>query len=308
MKEFGASRAASEAKATRAPHAAQASEGAPAVRPAIAFAATLVIGFVLGLVTGRVTAPGSGDRAPAIGNDDIAQDERADPKPDESGPGLATIAGLAQQAEEYIENSDPSSGLAAVGEILSHAKVTDFLDWSSDPEKVTGRIINEMSDEELTSTITSLVNVSSEDLGEYSDLRDYANRLTDIALSGLITEDSSEDFADIDLTVQFGTDASSSRGAEDPSNAFPHKTRKIYAVIENPSGMTGSVMVHWYRTDQRQKLLLNQYKISPKDNYSYVWLKRPNRRWEEGEYRVEFYSADEFLAPIASGTYRVFAE
>ncbi len=293
MKNFGADREALEEKP---------SEGG---RPVVALVATLVIGFALGIVTGRVTAPrpDAGFQTAATAPGDAAK-----AKEEDDGPGLGVIAGLAKQAGDFIENSEQAQNLAAVSDILSHASVSDILDWSSNPKQVTGRIINEMSDDELVSTITSITKVTPEQLGEYSDLRDYANRLSHIAMSGLITEDATEEFADIDLTVEFATDASSSRGAEGPSTVFPEKTRKIYAVIPNPGDIGSNVMVHWFRTDQPQKLLLDQYRISPQDNYSYVWLKRPDRRWAEGDYRVEFYSADEFLAPIASGEYRVVAE
>ncbi|MDP6980096.1 MAG: hypothetical protein QF570_16075 [Myxococcota bacterium] len=294
MKEFGADRKAMEEPT------------GPQSRPTIALVATLVIGFALGLITGRFTAPTPDATSTAPG---VARTDTGKPaEKEDDGPGIGMIAGLAKQAGEFIESSDEGQGLAAVGDILSHASVTDILDWSRNPEEVSGRIINEMSDDELVSTITSITKVSPEQIGEYSDLRDYANRLSHIAMSGMITDDISDEFVDVHLTVEFATDASSSRGAEDPSSVFPEKTRKIYAVIENPGDIGGNVMVHWYQVDQPRKLLLDQYRISPKDNYSYVWLKAPNRRWQEGQYRVEFFSADEFLAPLASGTYRVVAE
>lgn len=300
MKDFVDPREAQEAQGAQdAPR----SQGG---RPTILLAATLIIGFGLGILVGRVTAP---ERAAQPTDAGAAVAKRVAEKEEKSeGPGLGVIAGLAKQAEDFIESSDEAKGLAAMGDLLSHASMTDILDWSRDPQQVTGRIINEMSDEELTSLITSVIQVTPEQLGEYADVRDYANRLSHIAMSGMITDDISEEFDGIDLQVTFATDASSSRGPEDPSTTFPEDTRKIYAVIENAGDVGRNIMVHWYRVDQPQKLLFDQFRVSPNDNYSYVWLKRPDRRWEAGEYRVEFFSADEFLAPIASGTYRVVAQ
>ncbi len=295
MKEFGASQ-----EAMKEPTG-------PEKRPAVALVATLIIGFALGLITGRFTAPGPDvtSTAPGVATTDAKKKTK---KKEDDGPGLGMIAGLAKQAEDFIDSSGDAQGLGAVSDILSHASMSDILDWNRNPEEVSGRIINEMSDDELVSTITSITKVSPEQLGEYSDLRDYANRLSHIAMSGMITDDISDEFTDVDLSVEFATDASSSRGPEDPATVFAEDTRKIYAVIPNPGDIGGNVMVHWYQVDQPRKLLLDQYRISPKDNFSYVWLKAPNRRWTEGQYRVEFFSADEFLAPLASGTYRVVAE
>lgn len=269
----------------------------------IELGAALVIGLVLGGFFGRWTAP---IPEPTAGAGQRTEQTAVKAPDDRSGPGVGAISGLIGQAEEFM-GSEQGQGFTAAREIISNASVSDLLDWGRSPENVTRRIINEMSDDELISTITSVTKIDPEDLQEVGDLRDYANRLSRIALSGVITPDIATEFDGVEVDVVFATDASSSRGAEDPSAQFPDDTRKIYAVIPNVGDVGTEVMVHWYQIDPPRNMLFDQYRVSPGDEYSYVWLKSPDGRWSEGEYRVEFFSADEFLTPIASGTYRVVA-
>lgn len=261
----------------------------------------LVAGLVVGGVVGRMTAPTIESVAPTRTAANTAKPKAA-PK-----TGIGEVVGLVDRAEEFLD-SEAGQGLSAVGDILSAASVTDLLDWGRSPETVSRRIIHEMSDDELVSTITSITKIDAEDLDEISDLRQFAGRLSDIAMSGLITDDLSDEFDSSSIDVEFATDASSSRGAEDPSLEFQIDTRKIYAVIPNQGDGAETVMVHWYRIDQPEILLFDQYKVSPNDEFSYVWLKSSNREWAVGDYRVEFFSDDEFLTPIGSGSYRVVGE
>jgi hypothetical protein len=253
---------------------------------------SLLVGILIGGVAGRMTAP-------ITTTPTAVKEQPAKPKQD-----IRSVAKMVKKAEEAIEASD-GGGLGVVGDILNAASVSDLLDWGSAPERVSSRIINEMSDDELISTITSITKIDSDALAEVSDLRDYANRLTHIAMSGIITPEISDEFADVDVSVEFATDASSSGGAEDPRFVFDQNARKIYAVIPNAGIGAENVMVHWYRVDQPENLLFDQYRVSPDDDYSYVWLKAPNREWQPGTYRVEFFSSDELVTPLASGTYSV---
>jgi hypothetical protein len=261
--------------------------------------ASLIMGLIVGGFVGRLTAPSVENARASAAPDQIAKDK----KPPSSG--IGDIIKLVDQAEDYLDSE--GAGLSAVGDILTTASMSDLLNWGKAPEMVSRSIINEMSDEELVSTITSITKIGSEDLDEISDLRDYAGRLTHIAMSGIITPDIADEFDNATVSVEFGSDASSSGGAEEASLEFEVNTRKIYAVIPNLELSGDNVMVHWYRIDQPENLLFDQYKVSPGDDYSYVWLKSQGG-WDPGNYRVEFFSADETLAPIASGTYRVVGE
>ena len=270
------------------------------VRPGIQLGAMLVIGLAIGVVLGRVTAPTRPHHAQPI-------NETASVPDTPSAPDMSGITAIVGQAKEFL---DAKSGdeLAAAGEIIGNASISDLLDWSRSPERVSRRIINEMSDYELVSTITSITKLDAEELRTYSDLRGYANRLSHIAMSGVITDDISPEFDHAAIDVVFATGASSRNGAEEPNLVFDEDTRKIYAVIPNDETSGGHVMVHWYRVDPPEIMLFDQYGVSPQDEYSYVWLKPPGGHWDEGEYRVEFFSGDENLTPMAAGNYRVIAE
>ena len=259
--------------------------------------ASLVIGLLIGGLVGRWTAPSvpSDKSAPSIPT------QRApDPEHDE-------ISALAKHMQDAIA-SEAGQGLAAVGEILNAASVSDLLDWGRAPENVSRRIINEMSDDELITTITSMTMITAEELKDISDLRDYANRLSHIAMSGVITPDITDTFGHDSVEVEFSTKANKSTGADDPRFEFYDDTNRIYAVIPNSENSGDNLMVHWYRIDNPEILLFDRYRVSPADEYSYVWLKKAPGQWPAGEYRVEFFSADEYLTPIASGTYQIRTE
>ena len=259
----------------------------------VQMSASLVVGLILGGLVGRWTAPSS---ATDPGLDKLTQQESLKPT-------LSEIADLASGMRDAT-GTEAGQKLEAMGEILGAVKATDLLDWGRAPENVSRRIINEMSDDELVTTITSITKITAEELGEISDLRDYANRLTHIAMSGVITPDISDTFGHESLEVEFSTTANKASGATDPSFEFDEEARRIYAVIPNSESAGETLMVHWYRVDQPENLLFDRYRVSPSDDYSYVWLKSPGR-WTPGEYRVEFFSADEYLSPIASGTYNI---
>ncbi len=259
---------------------------------------SLLIGLVIGGLAGRWTAPSI--------HSDLEATLAGTPETP-SGPGVGGVASLIGNIEKAIA-SDAAKDLSAVGGIISAATVSDLLDWGRAPEDVSRRIINEMSDDELISTITSLTKLTAEDLEGYSDLRDYANRLAHVGLSGVITPELSEGFGHSEREVNFSTGASLSSGARDPRFEFEKSTRKIYAVIPNDESTDDRVMVHWYRIDRPEIMLFDQFQVNPADNFSFVWLKSPPGGWGAGQYRVEFFSPDEFLTPIASGTYNVVAD
>ena len=173
------------------------------VRPGIQLGAMLVIGLAIGVVLGRVTAPTRPHHAQPI-------NETASVPDTPSAPDMSGITAIVGQAKEFL---DAKSGdeLAAAGEIIGNASISDLLDWSRSPERVSRRIINEMSDYELVSTITSITKLDAEELRTYSDLRGYANRLSHIAMSGVITDDISPEFDHAAIDVVFATGASSRR-------------------------------------------------------------------------------------------------
>ena len=185
---------------------------------AIQISISLLVGLGVGILVGRWTAPSG------------IVDPSSVPPGNSSSPGLGDVANLVGKARKAIE-SDGGAGLGAVGDILGNASVGDLIDWGRAPENVSRRIINEMSDDELISTITSITKLTSEDLSDYSDLRSYANRMVHIAMSGIITDELDEDFDYDAPQVEFATGANKSTGARDPQAQFEPGVRKIYAVI-----------------------------------------------------------------------------
>lgn len=180
--------------------------------------------------------------------------------------------------------------------------IEDLLRLGDGAEELSRLVIDEMSDRELIAAITSFTALTRRDLDEVSDLRRYAHRLTEIAMSGVVTDPLPTPFGA--SGVRFATSANTLDGAVDPSDVFRPEARKIYAVFPSERYDDGHVVVHWYHSDDPELLLFDRYLVTPGDAFSYVWLDRP-RGWEPGEYRVEVYTGDEELRALAVGSYRV---
>ena len=92
-------------------------------------------------------------------------------------------------------------------------------------------------------------------------------------------------------------------GPYDAAGSFSGDGR-IYATFPMEGYRGDEVFVKWYRSDDPEILLFDRYLIQREADYNYVWLDNETG-WREGEYRVEFYSADEAMEKIAVGRYDI---
>ncbi len=198
--------------------------------------------------------------------------------------------------------ADALTSLIEARRPVAREAIGDLLRLGDGAEELSRLVIDEMSDRELISAITSFTALTRTDLDEVSDLRRYAHRLTEIAMSGVVTDPLPTPFGT--SGVRFATSANTLDGAVDPRGVFDPEDRKIYAVFPSERYEYGHVVVHWYHSGDPELLLFDRYLVKPGDEFSYVWLERP-RGWEPGEYRVEVYSGDEELRALAVGSYRI---
>lgn len=250
----------------------------------------LVIGLALGVALGRATTPPGSD--PTASGRLARHDAAADSEEVASTADRLRAQALASALAELVEARQPAS----------REVVEDLVRWGDGAGDVSRLVINEMSDRELISTITSLTDLTREDLEGVSNLREYANRLAEVAMSGVLTDPIP---APLDANaVEFATSASTVDGPADPRDVFHPGEEKIYAVFPTEGYLDDHVVVHWYHADASELLLFGRYAVNPGDDYSYVWLDPP-QEWQSGPYRVEIFGDDESMPPLAIGSYEV---
>ena len=155
-----------------------------------------------------------------------------------------------------------------------------------------------MSDDELADVISGVTNLTQEDISSMRDSREFAARLSSIALQTAYAEPGADEW-DLD-PVHFAKRVAPDNSPDHPSLEFERGTRRIYAVFPSEHSKADEVMVKWYRTDRPELLMLKKKRIAPRDDQSFVWLEQ-NGGWPSGEYAVEFFTSDERLARIATG-------
>jgi len=174
---------------------------------------------------------------------------------------------------------------------------------SSDPTRVLGPIIDAMSQQELMTSISSFSDISPEKLKESPDPKAFARRLAELAMEGLIQVPAGQG-PDLQ-NVTFSEDGPSGSDEHVQFTSFAGDGR-ILATFPMGEYEKTEVFVKWTRVDDPKIMLFNHYPIKPDADFNYVWL-RPKDGWESGEYRVDFYTADDALTPIAGGWYLVDA-
>ena len=252
---------------------------------------------MIGIWVGRVTAPSSSRLL------------------DVESPGLPTTASLSS-TQEALSTPSVATNKRAAGEgwvepvqeeyqawdDIRKQLVRKLSEWRGDPTEVVGVAIDAMSDRELRSALTSLTNLTEDNLDEVRDLRGFAQRLAAVAMNGVVSRETPEApnrLAD----VQFSRSVDVDNAAELPQEYFAGDER-IYAVFPMEEYREDEVFVKWYRSDDPEILLFDRYQIQQESGKNYVWLENENG-WPEGEYTVEFYSSDETMEKVAAGRYFV---
>jgi len=245
-------------------------------------AASFLVGGSLGGWLGRTTAPASPPP-------DAARAERHLPQP--------ATASAADGAEARLEAALTESWLAR---LRLAAKLHELRDAPrAELSEILDAGLSSLSDRELESILASTVRLDAEEIGELKDLRAYSARLAEIAMADVLRPEVPDAAAQ---RVVFGTAPDAGDGAA--RAPFRPEAGRIYAVFPTAGDAGDAVMVKWYRRDRPEILLFQRYPIVPGDPRGHVWL-RPAAGWEPGQYKVDVFTGDESLTPVASGHYRV---
>ena len=252
----------------------------------------VVVAFSLGLGTGWLTSGvGPGVREPIqaeVHSPASITDARAQGFGGQAKPGSKAAQSEVLDALIDKAGDDPRADL-----------IRTLARFSSDPARVLGVIIDTMSDRELTASISSLTDIAPEKVKESGDSKAYARRLAELAMEGLLQVQGTE--GPILKNVTFSEEGAGA--AEEPTRLTNFSgDGRILATF--PMGDYGrdEVFVKWTRVDDPKIMLFNHYPIKSDAETNYVWM-RPKEGWDPGEYRVDFYTADDSLTPIAGGWY-----
>jgi len=245
---------------------------------AISLLAAVGIGFLLG----RVTAP----------------------RPTAS-PGVPVVEPIAREFPVTRGDMATNDSLATDDESLEGMRemAERAIDWGADPDALVQGAMGQLSDEQLIALVTSLTDFERDELEDVHDMRAFVTRLAEIAMDGTLApaENLPPDLAH----VQFTTDVGPDNSALGPSSHFGPDAERIYAVFESDELGGHEVFAKWVRVEDGEVMLFGRYQIEPGDDYSYVWMGQPSAGWEPGSYRVDFFTSDEQLDLLASGSHTI---
>ncbi|MCH2169976.1 hypothetical protein MK489_04255 [Myxococcota bacterium] len=215
-----------------------------------------------------------------------------------SSSGLESAA-TAEEEPEEPEIGEPTAGWFERGpaELAMSA-----LSWAIDPEAVVGHTIDQMSDRELVTVVTSLTDLTDADFDGIRDVRGFARRLSAVAMEGVITDTAYSDprLPRVEFTSEIDSQGFPVGSAED----FGSGSERIYAVF-SPDEVPGEeVLVKWSRSDRRELLLFKHFPVWREDESSFVWIEEPGG-WPAGTYDVDIYAANSELPKLSSGQYTV---
>ena len=268
----------------------------------LSFGASLLLALAAGVGVGRGTAPAS---SPTIDSSPVPASQASVPV---DGAALARDTGRGDVLSTADEAARAAEAVRDRADVLRDWEsdpradvVRALAEWGGDPSEVVGVMIDAMSDDELRSTLMSLTRLSESDLDEVRDLRAFSRRVSEIAIDGVLSESPPEDAGVTD--VRFAQDFDPQSQEDMARDRFAVDGR-MYAIFPTDQYPQDEVFVKWYRADDPEIMLFDQYPVEREAEESFVWMDRPEG-WPEGEYRVEVYSGDEDLRKLSTGRYYI---
>ncbi len=199
--------------------------------------------------------------------------------------------------------SESDSFLSGIDPRLAQA----YLGSGGDPSQAVDLVLSTLDEREIISTLTTLTNTTPEDLSEIRDVRDYARRLANIAMDGVLADPTAEaDLAPVP-DVMFTNSVDPDGFPAEVRASFGTDTQdRIYAVFPSEKYTRDQVLVKWFREGESNLMLFGRYPVRPGEPLNHVWVERDGG-WRPGPYVVEFYNPSEPLTRIAAGRFEVSA-
>ena len=136
------------------------------------------------------------------------------------------------------------------------------------------------------------------------DRRETANRIADVAMEGVVTDEQEPPAHAGLVPIDFGAEQNGRVVDWETGQRFDRSAGRLYALFDTRDFDAGHVMVKWRQRETGQLLLMQQHRVRSGHARGFVWL-QPNGRWAPGEYQVDVYSTDSELAHLATGRYVV---
>lgn len=198
-----------------------------------------------------------------------------------------------------------TEALRLAAQVRSLEALLDAVRADDDPRGRISAAIAGMGARELEAGIRAAIGLSDHELAAIGDVRAFAERLAEIAMEGILLPASSPSTSRQGEAgvVHFTSEPLLHEPAERARSLFAPDAGRIHAVF--PSGDLGDrVLLRWIQVDPPRILLMQRYRIDPRDTFGYVWFE-PDGEWATGRYQVEVYSADDAMERIAMGGFEV---
>lgn len=162
-----------------------------------------------------------------------------------------------------------------------------------------------LEEEDILGLMQNFVKIKSDDIPTHMSIEDFTIKLLDIAGNNIINlnQNNSERQPVSSETIKFSTSVHDNV-AIDPRVVFNMRESKIFATFNTGNVTDNFVLAKWYRTDSPEIIFFDKVPIDPNAETNSVWLDSKGQS-KSGQYKVEVYSFNDGLDPIASGEYSV---
>jgi hypothetical protein len=178
------------------------------------------------------------------------------------------------------------------------ALISEMQAQEDDPNELIAVAIANSSDEDLIAITSAVTRIDDETLRRSHDVRAFAQRLAEVAIQGLSEEASVEPSGG---HVDFAASAVDYDPEALGQQTFSTDQAKIYAIVSLPDYDGRHVMMKWSHLDSGRIHAFSRRRVS-RDIPIRSWHE-PTSDWAEGTYRVDVFTADDAVLPLARGEY-----
>lgn len=221
---------------------------------------------------------------------------------------------VSSNVNEYAENepitdvrpSAVSEGFQTIGTYQDSSKATllekqNIRDGSN--ANIEESLASVLSDKHWEETMGWIASSSPFSKGQLQTLRDRRGFLK--RFMGIINGDY-EKTARLEQVSFLASYRKNGVDNESSKYSFSASQNSIYASFSTNDKLTQPyVLVKWTNVDTGNVLTFDRYKINQENHIQHVWF-RPNSDWSPGLYKVEIFSSDIKLTPLAAGEYHIF--
>jgi hypothetical protein len=266
----------------------------------ISMIATWGMGFAMGLAAVTITSGLADERVPTL------RLQRADTVPPRAQADVAGEPAPTGCREDEAAWSAALDGLTAnlrlAAEVADLESALDALRHGAlDGPSFVRSAVQSMPEDEIEDILAATTKLDAAHLEGIEDIQGYAVRLADIAMEGVLAEESEPAGS---AEVVFSTRQEGRRADWQTAETFDVEDDRVYAFFDTTGWPNGDVMVRWRHVDTGEVLLLEQHRVRANSARGFVWA-RPSRGWQPGVYQVDVYAGDEGLGHLASGRYAV---